>query len=142
MSFDYSLYREINSNQNVVEGIFASAFMHIYDVHINGRSLTNPVEGRFVTGNYFRMLDVGARIGRIINESDDQPSAAPAAVISDRFWRKEFGAGNDAIGRTITINKKMSFTVVGVTPPEFFGVTIGNIPDLWIPIYIAPTQME
>lgn len=142
MSFDYSLYREINSNQKVADGIFASAYMHIYDVHINGRSLTDPFEGRFVTGNYFLMFGVGAQIGRTINESDDQPSAAPVAVISDRFWRKEFGAGDDAIGRTITINKKASFTVVGVTPPEFFGETIGNIPDLWTPINTAPTEME
>ena len=73
---------------------------------------------------------------------DDQPSAAPVVVISDRFWRKEFGAGADAIGRTITINKKISFTVIGVTLPEFFGETIGNIPDFWIPINAAPTQVE
>ena len=45
VTFDYSLYREINSNQNVVEGIFASAFMHIYDVHISGRGLTIPLRG-------------------------------------------------------------------------------------------------
>ena len=77
--FDYSLYREINSNQNVVEGIFASAFMFIYDTQINGRSLTDRVEGRFATGNYFRMLGTEAQIGRTIVESDDQPSAAPVA---------------------------------------------------------------
>ena len=63
-------------------------------------------------------------------------------MISDRFWRKEFGAGADAIGRTITINRQMSVTVIGVAPPEFFGETVGNIPDLWIPISIAPPKSE
>jgi predicted permease len=140
--FDYSLYREINSNQKVVEGFFASAFMFIYDVHINGRGLTDRVGGRFITGNYFRVFGTRTQIGRAINESDDQPSAAPVAVISDRFWRKEFGASPDAIGSTITINKKMSVTVIGVTPLEFFGEIIGEIPDLWIPISIVPPKSE
>jgi predicted permease len=142
MIFDYSLYREINSNQNVVEGIFASAFMFIHDANINGRSLTDRVQGRFVTGNYFKVLGTRAQIGRTSTDSDDQPSAAPVAVISDRFWKKEFGASADAIGRIITINNMMSATVVGVAPPEFFGEVIGNIPDFWIPISAAPPQSQ
>jgi predicted permease len=140
--FDYSLYHEINSKQKVVEGIFASAFMFIYDVHINERRLTDRVGGRFITGNYFRVFGTRAQIGRTIVESDDQPSAMPVAVISDRFWRKEFNANADAIGRTITVNRKMSVTVIGVAPPEFFGEIIGEIPDFWIPISIAPPQSE
>lgn len=101
----YPLYQTIDSNQKAAQGVFATAFMNIYDLQINGRSLTDRVEGRLTTGDYFRMLGVQAQIGRMITEDDDRPSATPAAVISDRFWRKEFGAGADAIGRTITVNK-------------------------------------
>jgi len=139
--FNYQLYRELNSNQNVVEGIFCTAFMLISDVHINGRSLTSRIEGRFATGNYFRMMGTQAQIGRTINESDDQPSAVPVAMISDRFWRKEFGADDAAVGRTIEINKR-PFIVIGVTLPEFFGETIGNIPDFWVPISKATQSIE
>jgi predicted permease len=134
--FSYPLYREIYSNQNAVEGIFASVAVWIYDVQINGRSLADRVDGRLATGNYFRMLGTRAHMGRMITESDDQPSAAPVAVISDRFWKKEFGASAEAIGRTVTINK-LALTVIGVAPPDFFGETIGSIPDVWIPVSMA-----
>jgi hypothetical protein len=137
-AFSYPLYLEIYSKQNAAEGIFGSIVLPTYDIRINGRDLAERVDGSFVTGNYFRMLGAQAQLGRIIMESDDQPSAAPVAVISDRFWRKEFGARADAIGRSITINTKASVTVIGVTHPEFFGETVGAIWDLWIPISMAP----
>src|SRR4030095_9432654 len=37
------------------------------------------------------------------------------------------------IGRTITIDQT-SYTIIGITPKEFFGTTVGQAPDLWVPL--------
>lgn len=137
--FSHLLYQAIDSNQKAAEGVFASAYMNAYYVAINGRSPIDRVEARLTTGDYFPTLGVQAQIGRTTTEADDQPYATPTAVISDRFWRKEFGARTDAIGDAITINRRL-FYVVGVAPRTFFGEIVGSSPDVWIPINAAPAS--
>src|SRR2546427_3333900 len=76
----------------------------------------------WATGNFFDVLGVPAILGRTFGERDDQRGGGPdgpVAVISDRMWRARFGRAADVIGRTITI-ERAPFTIVGVTPPEFF----------------------
>ncbi len=133
----YPIVREMNEKQNVVEGIFASGTFEVVSGGVDGRILSERVEGSLATGNYFRLLGANARLGRTFSEADDQPSAAPVAVISDRFWRREFGASAAAIGRTFVINGA-NLTVIGVMPPGFFGETVGEFPDFWVPVNLAP----
>jgi predicted permease len=72
----------------------------------------------------------------LFTETDDEPTSAPVAVISDAFWRREFDGSTNVLGRLIHI-KKIPITVVGVTRQEFFGEIVGETPDLWVPLSLV-----
>ncbi len=96
--------------------------------------------GHLVTGNYFSLLGVRAMRGRVLTPEDDKPGAAPVAVISHRYWEKALNSDPSIVGRNVIINGT-NFTVVGITPPEFFGVRIRRAPDFWLPLSFHP-QIE
>jgi hypothetical protein len=59
--------------------------------------------GELVTGNYFPLLGVPARLGRTLLPEDDAPGAAATVVISEALWRRELAADPAAIGRTLRV---------------------------------------
>jgi predicted permease len=90
--------------------------------------------GQLVSGNYFQTLGVKAAQGRVLAPEDDVTQGAhPVAVLSHAFWTRRLGGRSDVVGQTLVINAT-PFTVIGVTPPAFTGVTIGVQPDLWAPM--------
>jgi predicted permease len=93
-----------------------------------------------VSGNFFETLGVGAAIGRVLNWGDDAPNAQPVAVVSDAYWKQHLASDRGAIGRVAMLNGT-AFTIVGVTPPEFFGERVRRAPDYWLPLTFQP-QIE
>ncbi len=86
------------------------------------------------SGNYFDMLGANPLLGRFFHESDDQgPNSAPYIVLSEQFWRRNFGADLNIAGTKVEINKH-PFTVIGVAPREFHGNDLFIWPDFWMPI--------
>ena len=91
-------------------------------------------EGLYVSANYFQVLGVQPVLGRAFTDAEDRPGCgAPTAVISYGFWQREFAAAGDVLGRTVTLEGR-AFPIVGVTPPGFFGVEVGNRYDVAIPL--------
>jgi hypothetical protein len=81
----------------------------------------------------FATLGVNPHRGRLFGEDDDRRGCALGpAVISHSMWQSEFGGLEAAIGARIVINGK-SMQVVGITPPEFFGLEVGRGFDVAIP---------
>ena len=77
---------------------------------------------------------MNALYGRVFTPDDDTaPGAHPVAVVSYGFWKDKLGSNANAIGRVIHINN-FSFTIIGVAPPGFFGDTVGDQQDLWVPV--------
>ena len=136
----YPFYKEMAARQQVLDGLFAVSDFPLRQAVLRGRGSSRAVKGSIVSGNYFRVLGVSARAGRVFTEDDDRPAAAPVIVISDAFWNREFARSPTAIGQVLEINGA-SGTVIGVTPPEFFGETVGTVPDLWLPISFQPQFM-
>jgi predicted permease len=134
--FGVPLMREMNARQNLVKGIFASGALNTRGATVGGRELAEPAI-QYATGNYFRLLGAHAQIGRLLTEADDDATAAPAAVISDRFWRRQFGGQATVLGATFSVDDKIVLTVVGVTEPDFYGERLGQIPDAWIPMSLV-----
>jgi predicted permease len=95
--------------------------------------------GQFVSGNFFRTFGVGAWIGRVFSDADDQDSAAPVTVISYQAWVSKYGADPSVIGAPFQINSK-PYTVIGVAAPGFFGADMRAwaIPDFWMPLSQEP----
>jgi len=91
------------------------------------------------TGNYYRVLGVHARIGRVIVPEDDSPSAPPVAVISSKYWHTRFLTDPNVLGRTIRVNN-VPMTIVGVLPPEFTGVqrVVTEAPEISFPLSVEP----
>ena len=96
--------------------------------------------GQLVSGNYFSVLGVRAARGRVLTNEDDKPGAQPAAVISNRYWEQELNSDPSVVGKNFVINGT-NFTVVGVTPKEFFGERVRRPPDFWLPLSFQP-QIE
>lgn len=96
--------------------------------------------GQLVSGNYFSLLGVQAMRGRVLTPEDDKPGSEPAAVMNHRYWEKELNSDPSVIGKRFIINGT-SFTIVGVTSPEFFGERVRRPPDFWLPLALQP-QVE
>src|SRR5690242_9197152 len=93
-----------------------------------------PLNYEYVSGNYFAMFGVTSFAGRLLTPADDNPSAAPVAVMSYAAWQQLFGSDLSVIGATFDLDQ-VPFTIVGVTPPGFFGDTLRSDPaELWIPV--------
>jgi predicted permease len=100
-------------------------------------------DGQLVSANYFSVMRVGPALGRVFGPGDDLPKARPVAVISYAYWERRFHRDPAAVGRTVDLNGT-PFTIIGVTPPEFFGERLGEPPAFWLPLIFQPqiTQRE
>ena len=94
--------------------------------------------GSFVSGSYFPVLGVTARVGRVLGAADDgAPGAAPVAVISDRYWAARFWRDPNVLGRRVHVGRT-ALVIVGVAAEGFAGDHVGKRPDLWIPLAMQP----
>ncbi len=97
-----------------------------------------PVLALWVNGDFFNVLGVRARLGRVFTSSDDRPGCgSPGAVISDAFWQREYGGRLSVLGTKVLLTGH-PFEIIGVTPPGFFGVEVGRRFDVAIPLCAEP----
>jgi len=100
-----------------------------------------PATAAVVTGNYFDLLGVRAARGRLIQLGDDVASDGnDVVVLSWQYWKQEFGGRAGAIGAMLRINGS-PYAIVGVTPEDYFGIGLNNIPAIWLPMSAA-TRIE
>jgi predicted permease len=138
--FSYPLYQQFRDHTLEFSEMAAfqggSASLSVRRNGANGPA--EPFDGEFVSGNYFSTLGVGAFAGRPIAPADDQPNAAPVAVMSYRAWQQHFGLDPSVIGAAFTINQA-PYTVAGIAPPGFFGDRLRpDPPDFWLPLATEP----
>jgi predicted permease len=101
----------------------------------NGQRITVLVQ--LVSGNYFEMFRILPARGRMLSASDLAPGSPPVAVVSDRFWKREMGSGDDAVGQRIEIGGAAAM-VVGVAPAAFNGAWMDDAVDVWLPLTVQP----
>ena len=95
-----------------------------------------------VSGSFFPSLGVQALMGPTIGPDDDRAGAANrVAVIGYAFWSRQFGRDPAALNADVRLSGER-FTVVGIMPPEFFGIDRGSVPDLWVPLATDPDPSE
>src|SRR5258708_10715741 len=101
---------------------------------------TQFVDGLWANGTFFETLGVPALFGRVFSKTDDVRGGGrdgAVAVISYGFWQRRFSGASDVIGRTLVLDN-VPFTIIGVTPPEFFGLTVVRTFDVVVPIGDEP----
>lgn len=86
----------------------------------------------YVAGPYFETLGVSPARGRLLSAADDRLAEPAPIVLSDTFWRQHFGRDEAVLGRLVSINGA-ACVIVGVAPPEFFGLMAGTSPEVWAP---------
>jgi putative ABC transport system permease protein len=99
------------------------------------------VAGQLVSGNYYSVLGVNAVLGRTILPDDDRaPGQSPVCVISYNYWQRRFAGDPAVVGKAIRLGGS-PFTIIGVTPPEFFGLEIGSSLDISVPLMMQQQVM-
>jgi predicted permease len=138
--FSYELYKHLRDNTRGFAELAAfQAGETLFGVRRSGTAeAAQGFPGEFVSGNYFTMFGIRAYAGRLLTARDDQVSSPPVAVISYRLWQQQYGSDPSVIGGVFTLNDK-PFTVVGITPPGFFGDKLRAIPpDFFLPLGTEP----
>ena len=133
--FSYPMYRDLRDRNTVFSGMLATfAATGNYAIALNSHGETERASAELVSGNYFEMLGVRPALGRLFQQSDDlAPEANPVAVLSYGYWQRHFGGDSSILNQTIRLNDH-PFTVIGVAPPAFRSVVIGDAPDLFTPM--------
>ena len=130
--FPYGAFETLRAENPVFSTLFGYFDGLHHNLAVRGQATSASTE--FVTGEYFRGLAVSPAAGRLIDSEDDRPDVAPVAVISFATSQNRFGGPPNAIGQPILVDN-VSFTVIGVAPPEFFGVDPAVTPDLYLPLH-------
>ncbi len=142
--YSYASYQYLRNHNQSFEDLmaFRSGESRL-SVRKTGAESSAPAQrnrGHLVTGNFFSVLGVTAMKGRVLTPADDLPSAPPVAVISNAYWQRALNSDANIVGKSLILNET-TFTVVGVTPAEFFGVRVRRPPDMWLPLAFHP-QIE
>jgi predicted permease len=141
--FSYEQYRLFKENTpGFVDLAAFQAGQRLIGVRPAGSSRQSETfSSEYVSGNYFSTFGISAYAGRLLTPEDDNKGAPAVAVMSFRTWQEKFGKDPSVVGAGFVINAQ-PVTVIGVTPPGFFGDRIrSNPPAFWIPLAAEP-QME
>jgi predicted permease len=136
----YELYKHFRDNTKGFSELAAfPASDQLLGVRRSGTSeAAESYPGEFVSGNYFSMFGIRAYAGRTLTARDDEVGAPPVAVMSFRLWQQKYGSDPSVIGSVFNLNDK-PFTVVGITPPGFFGDALRPAPpDFFLPLTTEP----
>jgi putative ABC transport system permease protein len=137
--FSYDKYKTFHDNtRGFIELAAFQSGRNLIGVRRIGRN--QPAESQrseFVSGNYFAMFGIGAFAGRVLNPQDDRKGAEPVAMMSYRTWQQKYGQDPSVVGASFMINSQ-PFTIVGITPPGFFGDRMESPPAFSIPLADEP----
>src|SRR5262245_32983553 len=136
-SWTYPIWEQVRDRGDLFDGAFAYSSSRF---NLSRTTQTEYVDGFWASGRIFETLGVPAILGRTFTKADDRRGGGPdgpVAVISYRYWQSKYSGAADVVGQTITIDR-VPFTIVGVTPPEFFGIEVGRTFDAAIPFGAEP----
>ena len=132
----YNRFRAESRSYQDVTGYFA--FSTADNLRLMGHGDPQPATGIMVIGNFFEVLGVEPALGRLFTSDETQHGARPVAVLSNAYWRRQFGSDPSIVGKAIDLNGQPT-TVVGVLPAGFdFGAVFspGAKADLFQPLIL------
>jgi putative ABC transport system permease protein len=106
--------------------------------NLTGAGDSERLQGRLVSANFLSTLGIKPIRGRDFLADDDQPNAAPVAIISHALWQRRFGADESITGKQVTLNGQ-EFTVIGITPANF---RYGAEADITVPIGLSAERFK
>ena len=102
---------------------------------LSGRGDASRILVETVSASYFPLLRATPAVGRTFTGDEDVvPQKVAVVVLSDAFWRREFGGDPQVVGQPLVLDAR-PYTVIGIMPPGFRGV--GDRADAWIPFVMS-----
>jgi len=136
----FSEFKHLRDHNDVFSGVLAADSeapkLEVSVSNFSSGLAEEPETARvqLVSGDYFSVLGVSATVGRTFTrEVDRARGGSPVAVISYAYWKERFNLDPGILGRSLRIHQT-PFEVIGVAPPGFFGTTVGEEPDIWVPL--------
>ncbi|MGQ0767429.1 MAG: ABC transporter permease [Gemmatimonadota bacterium] len=135
--FSYQMFRDLErGSESVLTGLAG----HVrFNANIAYRNQSLDADGLYVSGSYFRVLGVRAHLGRLLTPEDDLTIGGHfIAVLGHTYWETQLGSDPGVVGEVMTVNGQ-SLTIVGVAPPEFQSTTLGDRPNVFVPVTMRAT---
>ena len=126
--FAYPLYVDFRDQNDVFDGVAAYSNSTF---GLAAADRTERIDGEYVTANYFSVVGASPIVGHGFTGRDELEGAQPATVVSYALWQRLFDRDPHVIGKTIQLNGR-TFSITGVAPRGFTGVTRGASPDVWV----------
>ena len=136
--YTYAIWEQIRQRGQLFDGACAWSTERFNLAQGGGE--THPEDGIYASGEYFSTLGVPALLGRTFTAADDVPGGGkdgPVAVISYALWERRFGGTGTIVGTPLVV-ERVPFTIIGVTPPSFFGAETGRAADVILPLNNEP----
>ncbi len=134
-SFPYPVYRDFRERVEGCSAVFA--FHELYGLTVVGPKGAATTDALMVSGDFFDGYGARALIGRTLRPSDESWEADPVAVITYRWWEREYDLSSEVLGQMMTINGHQ-FTIVGVMPRTYSGPEIGDMAQVYVPMSAQP----
>jgi putative ABC transport system permease protein len=134
---NYEMWTRMRERAQMFEDGFAWAPVRV-DFSRGGE--TQPADALFTSGGFFTTLGVPALLGRTFTAADDRTGGGPdglVAVIGYTLWQRRFHGAADVIGQTLAVDG-VACTIIGVMPPWFFGIEVGQPFDVVLPLAAEP----
>ena len=110
------------------------------ELALTGTGAARTVRATAVSAGFFEVVRARPALGRVFRQEEDTPGGKHAVVLSERFWRTEFGEDPRVIGRTVKLNDE-AYTIVGVMPATASVESwTGMASDVWIPLALTDEQ--
>ena len=112
-----------------------------FKVTIDGAA--EQMRGHYASADFFRVLGIQAVHGRLLMPEDESPGEGEtgAAVISYSWWERRFGLDPAVLGKRLMVGRR-AVSIVGVTPPGFSGLQVGNPMDITVPIALSENNLR
>jgi predicted permease len=129
-SSTHALYEYIENHAQTITGAFQVDPTIKMRILVDGEA--EAITGQRVTSDYFNVLGIRPVIGNVIEPGGERSAERNRVVVlGHAYWARRFGRDPGVLGRTMTIDE-MPHTIIGVTPPEFFGLQVGRRVDVSI----------
>lgn len=132
--WSYAMWTALQQRSRLFGGALAWS-NHTFSAGPSGERERMP--GAFVSGEFFQTLGVRAAHGRALTAADDRPGAPPVAMISHAYWLRRFAGAATAVGSALMVDNS-SVTIVGIMPPSFQGLEVGQPFHIALPINAEP----
>jgi predicted permease len=129
-SFSWDAFQAIKKGQT---GFSSVAGYSQVGTNVITKTQAWQTPARLVSANFFDVLGTQPAVGRAFTAEDDSLAAQPTVLLSWRMAQRLFGSDRSAVGSSVTI-QQVSYTVIGVLPPDFVGLRHTSPDDVYLPL--------